>query len=330
MQFNALRIHQLPSGKIEARYQTMLVDELTPGDVVIHVEYSSINYKDALAGTGAGKILRQFPLNGGIDLAGTVESSSSPEFKVGQSVLVTGCGLSETLDGGYAEYARVPATAVIALLDGLSVLDAMTLGTAGFTAALAIHRLEHNGLTPTDGDVVVTGASGGVGSIAIDMLATRGYSVIAMTGRESQHEYLKTLGTKQILSRNELSSSTASLEKSRFAAAIDNVGGDVLSWLIRSLRNQGSVASIGMTGGSDLHVSVMPFILRGVNVLGINSAATPRAWRERVWQRIATDLKPPHLSTIRTRVVEFDQLLQVFPDYLNNLVHGRTVVRIAN
>lgn len=329
MQFNALRIHQLP-GKIEARYQSMSVDELTPGEVLIRVEYSSVNYKDALAATGAGKILRQFPLNGGIDLAGVVERSSSDAFKTGQPVLVTGCGLSETLDGGYAEYARVPAAAVIALPNGLSALDAMTLGTAGFTAALAIHRLEHNGLKPGDGEVMVTGASGGVGSVAVNMLASRGYSVVAMTGRDSQREYLKTLGANQVLSRNDLSISTAPLETSRFAAAIDNVGGSILSWLIRSLRNQGSVASIGMTGGSDLEVSVMPFILRGVNLLGINSAATPRDWREQIWQRIATDLKPPQLATIRTRIVEFDQLLQIFPDYLNNQVHGRTVVRIAS
>jgi len=330
MQFNALRIHQLTSGTTEARYQSMSVDELTRGDVLIRVEYSSINYKDALAATGAGKILRQFPLNGGIDLAGTVEQSSSAAFKTGQSVLVTGCGLSETLDGGYAEFARVPAPAVIAIPEGLSTLDVMTLGTAGFTAALAIHRLEHNGLTPDGGEVAVTGASGGVGSVAINMLATRGYSVIAVTGRDSQREYLTMLGATQVLSRNAMSIGDAPLEKSRFAAAIDNVGGEALSYLIRSLRNQGSVASVGMTGSSDLHVSVMPFILRGVNVLGINSAATPRAWREQVWQRIATDLKPPQLSAIRTRVVEFDQLLQVFPQYLNNQVHGRTVVRIAN
>ena len=328
MQFKALRINQQGPGVL-AQYQQMSVDELTAGEVVIRVEYSSINYKDALAATGTGKILRQYPLNGGVDLAGVVEHSDVPQFSTGQSVLVTGGGLSETMDGGYAEFARVPSACVISLPPELTALDAMTLGTAGFTAALAISRLEHNGLQPDQGEVLVTGASGGVGSIAINMLAARGYSVTALTGRESQSEYLKLLGAQQVLLREDLPIGTAALEKTRFAAAIDNVGGKLLSWLIRSLRNQGCVASIGLTGGSDLHVSVMPFILRGVNILGINSAATPRSWREQVWQRIATDLKPPNLSAIRTRVVEFDDLLKVFPEYLHNQSHGRTVVRIA-
>ena len=329
MLFRALRLHHDSSGVL-AQYQRMSVDELTAGEVLIRVKYSSINYKDALAVTGAGKILRQFPLNAGIDLAGVVESSEVPHLIRGQSVLVTGSGLSETSDGGYAEFARVPASAVIPLPQGLTTLDAMTLGTAGFTAALAIHRMEQNGLRPDQGEVMVTGASGGVGSIAIDMLASRGYSVTALTGRESQREYLQSLGAKQVMLRNELPSSNTPLEKARFSAAIDNVGGELLSWLIRSLHNQGSVASIGMAGGGSLNISVMPFILRGVNVLGINSAATLRAVREQVWQRIASDLKPEKLAVIRTRIVAFDELLRVCPEYLHNQVHGRTVVRIAS
>jgi len=329
MRFKALRIHQQAEG-VSARFQQMDVDELTAGEVVIRVEYSSVNYKDALAATGAGRILRQFPLNGGIDLAGKVEHSAVPEFSAGQAVLVTGSGLSETLDGGYAEYARVPASAVIALPPGLTSLHAMTLGTAGFTAALAIDRLEHNGLAPGQAEVIVTGASGGVGSIAINMLASRGYAVAALTGREAQRQYLEQLGATSVLLRQDLLMGSASLEKSRFSAGIDSVGGPLLSWLIRSLRNQGSVASVGLTGGSDLQVSVMPFILRGVNILGINSAATPRPLRERVWQRIASDLKPAGLDSICTRIVELDALLEVFPAYLHNQVHGRTVVRIAH
>ncbi len=329
MHFKALRIDQHNSG-ILAQYQQMSVDELTAGEVLIRVEYSSINYKDALAATGAGQILRRFPLNGGIDLAGKIEHSTVPQFTQGQSVVVTGSGLSETLDGGYAEFARVPASAVIIIPEGLSALDVMTLGTAGFTAALAIHRIEHNGLNPEQGEVFVSGASGGVGSLAINMLVDRGYAVTALTGRDSQREYLQQLGAQQVLLRQNLSLTTLPLEKARFAAAIDNVGGELLSWLIRSLRNQGSVASIGLTGGSDVHTSVMPFILRGVNVLGINSAATPRPLRETVWQRIATDLKPSKLDATRTRIVEFDQLLDVFPEYLHNRVHGRTVVRISH
>jgi acrylyl-CoA reductase (NADPH) len=329
MQFKALRIHQQDSGVL-AQYQHMTVDELTAGEVLIRVDYSCINYKDALAATGAGKILRKYPLNGGIDLAGVVEHSESAQFKSGQSVLVTGCGLSETLDGGYTEFARVPASAVIPMPAGLNALDAMTLGTAGFTAALAIHRMEQNGLKPDQGEIMVTGASGGVGSIALDMLSSRGYSATALTGRESQRAYLQSLGAKHVVLRDELPIGNAPLESARFAAAIDNVGGDLLSWLIRSLRNQGSVASVGMTGGSQLNLSVMPFILRGVNVLGINSAATPRELREQIWQRISTDLRPSRLAAIRTRIVEFDDLLNVFPEYLQNHTHGRTVVRIAH
>jgi len=329
MQFKAFRIHQQEAGVL-AKYESLCVDELTAGEVLIRVEFSCINYKDALAATGAGKILRKYPLTGGIDLAGVVEQSASPQFKPGQSVLVTGCGLSETLDGGYAEFARIPDNAVIPMPATLNALDAMTLGTAGFTAALAIHRMEQNGLKPELGEIMVTGASGGVGSIAIDMLSSQGYSVTALTGRDSQRDYLQTLGAKQVVLRDELLINNGPMESARFAAAIDNVGGDLLSWLIRSLRNQGSVASVGMTGGSNLSVSVMPFILRGVNVLGINSGATPRELREQIWRRISTDLRPSRLAVIRTRIVEFDELQKVFPEYLHNHTHGRTVVRIAH
>ena len=329
MQFRALRIHRQHDQTV-ARYQTMRVDELTAGEVLVRVQYSSINYKDALAATAAGKILRRYPLNGGIDLAGVVEHSDDARYVAGQSVLVTGCGLSETLDGGYAELARVPASAVIALPQGLDAIDAMTLGTAGFTAALAIHRMEHNGLAPGQGEIVVTGASGGVGSIAIDMLTTRGYAVTAMTGRAQQRDYLQALGAQTVLLRQELAMDAAPLTTARFAGAIDSVGGECLSWLIRSLSFNASVASVGLIAGSELHVSLMPFLLRGVNVLGVNSAATPRELREHIWQRIATDLKPRHLPQLRTRVIEFDDLLRAFPDYLNNQVHGRTVVRIQH
>jgi len=329
MQFKAFRIHQQEAGVL-AKYESLCVDELTAGEVLIRVEFSCINYKDALAATGAGKILRKYPLTGGIDLAGVVVQSASPQFKPGQSVLVTGCGLSETLDGGYAEFARIPDNAVIPMPATLNALDAMTLGTAGFTAALAIHRMEQNGLKPELGEIMVTGASGGVGSIAIDMLSSQGYSVTALTGRDSQRDYLQTLGAKQVVLRDELLINNGPMESARFAAAIDNVGGDLLSWLIRSLRNQGSVASVGMTGGSNLSVSVMPFILRGVNVLGINSGATPRELREQIWRRISTDLRPSRLAVIRTRIVEFDELQKVFPEYLHNHTHGRTVVRIAH
>jgi NADPH2:quinone reductase len=327
-----LRIYQTNgSGQahaVNAVLESMLVESLTAGDVLIRVQYSSINYKDALAATGAGKILRRYPLNGGVDLAGIVAESADPAFTSGQAVLVTGCGLSETLDGGYAEYARVPASAVIPMPQGLDALAVMTLGTAGFTAALAIHRMEQNGLKPSQGEIAVTGATGGVGSIAIDMLSARGYKVCAITGKDVERAYLQQLGAQQIILRNDLPLGHAALESTRFAGAIDNVGGEWLSWLLRSTQLMGSVASIGMAADSQLQTSVMPFILRGVNLLGITSSNTPRALREQVWQRTATDLKPAHLDVIRTRIVELADLPNVFADYLKGHIRGRTVVRI--
>ena len=330
MQFRTLRIYQAEGNAVRASLENMSVNELTAGDVLIRVQYSSINYKDALAATGAGKILRRYPLNGGVDLAGQVVESSDAAFSPGQSVLVTGCGLSETLDGGYAEYARVPAAAVIAVPAGLDALAVMTLGTAGFTAALAIHRMEHNGLVPQHGPVAVTGATGGVGSIAIDMLATRGYRICAITGKEVERDYLQQLGAQEICLRDQFKLTQTALESARFAGAIDSLGGEWLSWLVRSTQPFGSVASIGMAAGAQLNTSVMPFILRGVNILGITSANTPREMRERVWQRIATDLKPRHMDVIRTRIVPLNDLTKVFPEYLRGGVRGRTVVKIQD
>jgi acrylyl-CoA reductase (NADPH) len=332
MQLTALRIYQATDSAkghaVKAVLESMPVESLTAGDVLIRVQYSSINYKDALAATGAGKILRRYPLNGGVDLAGVVVESTDKAFTAGQAVLVTGCGLSETLDGGYAQYARVPAAAVIAMPQGMDALAVMTLGTAGFTAALAIHRMEQNGLEPSQGEIAVTGATGGVGSIAIDMLTARGYQVCAITGKEVERNYLRQLGAQQVLLRGELQLGHAALESTRFAGAIDNVGGEWLSWLLRSTQLMGSVASIGMAADSQLQTSVMPFILRGVNLLGITSSNTPRPLRERVWQRIATDLKSAHLDLIRSRIVELSDLPTVFADYLKGQVRGRTVVRI--
>ena len=334
MQLRALRIYQANNGSaghaVKATLETMPVEALTPGEVLIRVQYSSINYKDALAATGAGKILRRYPLNGGVDLAGVVAESTDPVYSPGQSVLVTGCGLSETLDGGYAEYARVPSAAVIPIPAGLDALAVMTLGTAGFTAALAIHRMEQNGLLPQQGEVAVTGATGGVGSVVIDMLSVRGYRVCAITGKEAERDYLQKLGAQQIVLRSELQPGQGALESTRFAGAIDNLGGEWLSWLLRSTQLMGSVASIGMVAGSQLQMSVMPFILRGVNLLGITSSNTPRGLREQIWQRIATDLKPTHLDLIRTRIVELAELPTIFADYLQGQTRGRTVVRIQS
>jgi NADPH2:quinone reductase len=326
--FRAFRIHEV-DGQIVARFDALTLDDLGPGDVVVRVRYSGINYKDALAATGAGRILRKYPLVGGIDLAGEVVGSSDPRYSAGQHVLVTGCGLSETHDGGYAEYARVKGDWVIPLPAGMSTLDAMKLGTAGFTAALAIHQLEHNGLAPAKGPVVVTGATGGVGSIAVDMLAGRGYEVVAVSGKPEADDYLRGLGAARILRRQEIDPGSRPMERALWAGAIDNLGGELLAWLTRTVDQWGSIASVGLAGGTELRTTVMPFILRGVNLLGINSVLTPRETRLAVWKRIATDLRPARLDRICTKTVAFDELPAQFDDYLKGRVTGRTVVKIA-
>jgi acrylyl-CoA reductase (NADPH) len=326
--FKAFRIH-CEDGRVAARFEQITLADLSPGEVVIRVTHSGINYKDALAATGAGKILRRYPLVGGIDLAGSVETSSDARFAPGDAVVVTGCALSETHDGGYAQFARVNADWVIPLPAGLTAFEAMTLGTAGFTAAFAIDRMEQNGQLPSGGPIVVTGASGGVGSIAIDMLATRGYRVIAVSGKADAVPYLKELGAHEVLARKDLDLGTRALETARYGGAIDNLGGEVLTWLTRTVDFWGNIASIGLASGAELKTTVMPFILRGVSLLGINSSATPRARRVAVWQRIATDLKPRHLERIATRTIDFDELPAAFPAYLDGQVTGRTVVRIG-
>jgi NADPH2:quinone reductase len=327
--FKAFRIHEIDK-RIVARFDTLTLEDLSPGNVVVRVLYSDINYKDALAATGKGRILRRYPLAGGIDLAGVVESSDDPRHKVGDHVLVTGCGLSETHDGGYTERARLDGEWVIPIPDGLGAFRAMALGTAGFTAALAIHRMEHNGQTPERGPILVTGATGGVGNIAIDMLAGRGYEVVAVTGKESAVDYLKSLGAAKVLLRQSIDFGKAPLLSSQYAGAIDNVGGDTLNWLTKVMRDGGNVASIGMAGSADFHGTVMPFIIRGVSLLGINSAAQKRALRLVIWQRIATDLKPRHLERIVTQTIPFEQLPSAFEPYIQGTVTGRTVVKIAS
>ena len=326
--FTAFRIHRV-DGKIAARFDEVALDDLTPGPVVVRVNYSGINYKDALAATGTSPILRKYPLAGGIDLAGEVVSSTDPRYTPGQKVLVTGCGLSETQDGGYSEYSRLQGDWVIPLPEGMSEADAMKLGTAGFTAALAIHRMEQNGQTPAQGPVVVTGATGGVGSLAINMLAGRGYQVVAVSGKPEADAYLHDLGASQILRRQALDVGSRPMEAALWAGAIDNVGGEVLTWLTRTMGYGGNIASVGLAGSHELHTTVMPFILRGVNLLGINSVATPRELRLDVWKRIATDLRPAKLDRIAGRLVTFDELPAQFDDYIKGRVTGRTVVKVS-
>ena len=326
--FTAFRIYKQDEGVV-ARFERLQLDELSPGDVVVRVLYSGINYKDALAATGAGKILRKYPLVAGIDFAGMVETSTDSRFAPGDHVLVTGSGTSETLDGGYSEYARAAGDSVFHIPSGLDEFQAMALGTAGFTAALAIHRMEQNGQTPNAGPIVVTGASGGVGSIAIDMLAGRGYEVIAVTGKPAATDYLKSIGAHRVLGRGEITYGRRPLEAVQFAGAVDSLGGEMLAWLTRTVGFWGNIASIGLAAGSQLETSVMPFILRGVNLLGINSVATPRAVRLAVWNRIGTDLRPRHLDRIVTRTIAFHELPDAFQAYLHGSIIGRTVVAIA-
>jgi acrylyl-CoA reductase (NADPH) len=326
--FRAYRIHQ-DGGKAAGRMETIGLDDLNPGPVVIKVAYSSINFKDALAATGAGKILRRYPLVGGIDLAGEVVSSTDAAFVSGQKVLVNGCNLSETRDGGYAEYARVESAAVVPIPAGLDEFQAMALGTAGFTAALAIHRMEQNGQHPDQGEVIVTGATGGVGSVAIDLLAGLGYRVVAVSGKKDAEAYLEQLGAARVVARESIAMGTKPLEEGLWAGAIDNLGGDMLAWLTRTTVPWGNIASIGMAASAELKTTVMPFILRGVNLLGINSGLTPRQWRLDVWKRLASDLKPRHLDKIVTKTVAFTELPGAFAAYLNGSVTGRAVVKIA-
>jgi NADPH2:quinone reductase len=326
-QFPAYRIHQ-QAGRIEGRWETLSVDELSGGEVVIRVSHSGINYKDALAASGAARILRRWPLVGGIDLAGRVESSSDARFARGEPVLVTGCGLSETRDGGYALYARVPAAAVVPIPPGLDAASAMALGTAGFAAALAYMLMERNGQRSALGPIAVTGASGGVGSIAVDMFAGKGFEVSAMTGKHEVESYLRELGAAQVLLREQLGSTAQPLESAHWGGAVDNVGGELLSWLLRSTRERGNVASIGLAASSELHTSVLPFILRGVSLLGVNSSSTTAQLRAQVWARLATDLKPRHLERIVTRTINRTELPAAFDDYLHGRVIGRTLVRM--
>jgi NADPH2:quinone reductase len=272
--FKAFRITNT-DGKISGSVVDATLDELTPGDVVIKAEYSSVNYKDALAATGAGKILRRFPLIGGIDTAGVVTSSTDGRFREGDRVLATGYDLGVARDGGYASLVRVPADWVVRIPDGLTPREAMILGTAGFTAGLSILRLERNGLTTGQGPVVVTGATGGVGSIAIAALARLGYEVTAITGKDDAHDYVRSLGAREILSRTTLEMGTRPLETARWAGAIDAVGGDMLAWLTRTTNYWGGIASTGLTGGVELRTTVMPFILRGVSLIGIDSSMCP-------------------------------------------------------
>ncbi len=325
--FRVYRIYKEDSA-ISGRIERSTLDELSPGEVVIKTAYSSVNYKDALAATGAGKIISKFPLIGGVDVSGTVESSEDDRFKAGDQVLATGYDLGVAHDGGYAEYVRLPAEWVIPLPDALTPKEAMIIGTAGFTAALCVHRMEQNDQHPDQGSILVTGASGGVGSMAIDMLSSKGYDVTALTGKMNESDYLHQLGAKDILDRTTLEFSNRPMERALWAGAVDNVGGDILSWLTKTVKPQGNITSVGLAGGAKLETTVMPFILRGVSLLGITSAGCPTVLRHKIWQRIATDLRPKHFDKMSVKEVTLEELDDVFKSILKGETKGRTIVRL--
>ena len=324
----AFRIHNGDAGH-HAGIETMDTDALSPGEVLVKVAYSSINFKDALAGTGTGRILRRFPLNGGIDVAGHVVSSSDARFKPGDAVLCTGSGLSETRDGGLAEYVRLAAESTIALPHGLDLRERMIIGTAGFTAALALLRMQDNGQTPALGPIAISGASGGVGTLGIDIFHQAGYVMHALSGKPEHFDWLRELGVNACIDRHELVFSNKAMDSARFGGALDTVGGSMLAGLLPLIAPDGNVALCGNAGGMAFTSTVMPFIIRGVSLLGIASAATARATREHIWHQLASAWKPRHLAQIATHEVTLDELPDTFARMLDGASLGRTLVRIG-
>ena len=326
--FKALLATQ-EDGKIRVSFRELDLSSLPPGEVLIRVLYSSLNYKDGLAVTGKPGVIRKFPMVPGIDLAGVVEESSSPESKPGDAVVVTGSGLSETIWGGYAQYARIDARHLVKLPEGMTMRQAMGIGTAGFTSMQCVIALERHGIRPDSGDVVVTGAAGGVGSVAVAILARLGYRVVASTGRAELSPYLQSLGATELLDRGVLSApSKRPMDSERWAGALDTVGGDTLAGIIRSLRSGASVAACGLAGGGALNTTVYPFILRGVNLLGINSVTVPRPERLEIWRRLGTDLP---LSKLDGMIQEepLDRIFEWGEKILAGGVRGRVVIRVA-
>ncbi|MEZ5289653.1 MAG: YhdH/YhfP family quinone oxidoreductase [Vicinamibacterales bacterium] len=327
----AYRCHD-EQGTIAARLERLPVmpaDRLRPGEVSVRVAWSDINYKDALAVTGAGRIMRRLPLTAGIDLAGVVDASSDDRVAPGDLVAVIGCGLGEEHDGGYAERAVVKGDWVVPVPAPLTLRDAMAIGTAGFTAAQAIDRLEDNGTRPDGGPIAVTGATGGVGSLAVALLARAGYRVTAITGKADAEAYLRGLGAAEVMAASDVPEKTRPLEGARWAGAIDAVGGTMLHWLGATAQPLGSVASVGLAGGHALTTTVMPFILRGVNLLGVNSTYCPVPLRTRVWARLARDVNRDLVDAVVSRTVDLADLPGAFDGYTTRAIRGRTLVRVS-
>jgi acrylyl-CoA reductase (NADPH) len=325
--FKALVIEKTDSGS-KAGIADFDEANLMEGDVTVRVEWSTVNYKDGLAITGKAPVVRRWPMIGGIDLAGTVESSSHPDWKPGDKVVLNGWGLGETHLGAYAQKARVKGDWLVRLPASMSTRDAMAIGTAGYTAMLAVMALERYGLKPANGPLVVTGAAGGVGSVAIAVLGKLGYQVTASTGRPEEADYLKRLGASEIIERKELSAPGRPLAKERWAGGVDSVGSATLANVLSMIRYRGAVAACGLAGGMDLPTSVAPFILRGVALLGIDSVYRPRADREEAWKRLETDLDRAKLADITTEIGLSD-LLAIGPQIVEGKVRGRIVVKIG-
>ncbi|MFS0777249.1 acryloyl-CoA reductase [Neobacillus sp. 3P2-tot-E-2] len=304
------------------------INDLPAGEVLIKVAYSSINYKDGLASIPEGKIVRSYPFVPGIDLAGVVVSSEDPRYREGDQVIATSYEIGVSHYGGYSEYARIPADWIVPLPENLSLKEAMIYGTAGLTAALSVQRLEENGLTPEKGKVLVTGATGGVGSIAVAILAKRGYDVVASTGKENEHDYLHTLGAKEVVSREEVYNGKAkALDKQVWAGAVDPVGGESLAAILSKIHYNGSVAVSGLTGGGNVPTTVFPFILRGINLLGIDSVYCPMEVRKPLWKRMASDFKPEVLESI-SKEISLEELPQTLPLILQGRAKGRFIVKM--
>ncbi|MDQ6661787.1 MAG: acryloyl-CoA reductase [Chloroflexota bacterium] len=327
--FKAFVVNKKEEG-FTATFENLTAADLPNDEVLIRVAYSSVNYKDGLASIPEGKIVRSYPFVPGIDLAGVVAESRDPRFNVGDEVIATSYEIGVSSYGGFSEYARVKADWVVPLPSGLSLQEAMALGTAGFTAALAVYKLEYNGLHPQNGPALVTGASGGLGSIAISILKNLGYTVAASTGKESEHAYLQELGADDILSREETSAeSNRSIEKERWAGSVDAVGGTTLAYLLRTARTGGSIASCGNTGGPNFSTTVFPFILRGVNLLGIDSVNCPMQLRRQIWEHLASDYKPQHLLDLIGHEAPFTELPQALAAILKGEVRGRTIIKVS-